>query len=122
MFALIMLLAIVSSVVIYRTIRQDWILFRDAEWQYSKKNFKEAIDLYERSLKAGLPRYYISVNLANSYVAQGQFKKAIPVYQEYLIKHPNDTNARFDLAKALSWVGNSKEAEAEYQKILEEKK
>lgn len=119
LFVLILIFATVTSIFFYREVHQNWILFKKAESQYEKKNFAEAIKLYEKSLEGGFPRSKMSVDYANSYLALGQFNKAIPLYKEYLSYHPKDHNARLDLAKALSWIGNTKEAEMEYKKILD---
>lgn len=121
-YVLIVIFAVIVSIGLYRLTHQEWITFREAETEYNKKNFKQAIRLYEMSLDEGLSHFFMSANLGNSYVALGKFNEAIAVFKDYLAYHPYDREARLSLAKALSWTGNTKEAEEEYQKILEEKK
>ncbi len=118
-FALIVLVSLVS-VQLYISRHQEWILYREAEKKYDSKEFDGAINLYKKSLEAGLPPFKASLNLANSYVATGHFEEAISLYRDYLLAYPKDTKARLALAEALSWMGRLEEAEMEYQKILED--
>lgn len=104
---------------LYRTLFPEWIYFREAENKYDAKDYKATVILYRKSLEAGLPQSKIGINLPNAYVAIGQFEDAIVWYKNYLSMHPKDNNARLALAKALSWIGKTHEAELEYQKILE---
>lgn len=117
-FALIVFTSLIS-VLLYPSIHQEWVLFREAEKKYESKDYEAAIDLYKKSLEAGLPFSKISPNFANSYVAMGHFEEAIDLYREYLLIYPKDNNVRLALARALSWIGKLDEAEVEYKKILE---
>lgn len=109
-----------TTILLYTFIQQKWILYREAEIKYDSKEYKEAIDLYKKSEKRGLPSSRIASHLANSYVSIGNFKEAITLYRSYLLEHPKDKTMRLALARALSWNGNLKESEIEYKKILDE--
>lgn len=109
-----------GSIFLYRATQQDWIMYRDANTKYENKDYEAAINLYKKSLEAGLPLSKIVVNLANSYVAIGNFNEAIILYKDYLLEDPKNINIRLELARALSYVGNFEESEIEYQKTLED--
>jgi tetratricopeptide (TPR) repeat protein len=119
-FTLVILTSLLT-IWLYQFIHQDWILYRQAEEKYQKKEYTQAIELYKKSFDAGFPPEKLSVNFANAHVAAGNFNEAIPIYREYLKRHPKDNDARLSLAKALSWIGKNKEAEEEYQQILDNK-
>lgn len=110
----------IASIFLYRTTQQDWIIYREAETKFANKDYKSAINLYNKSLAAGLPSSKLSVNLANSYFATGNFKEAIIIYKNHLLSHPKDTRVRLELARALSYIGNYAESEVEYKKALED--
>lgn len=101
----------------YGVLNKEWVIFREAENNYSIKQYARAIPLY---LEAGNKSTDGQLHLALSYVAMGKFKEAIPLYRNYLSLHPDNKEIRLELARALEWSGNLQESEAEYKKILEE--
>lgn len=113
------LLTMFTALVSYRITQKKWILYRQAENQFEEKNFKEAIILFQESMKAGPTNPEAISRLADAYVAIGNFSEAIKWYRLYLNRYPKDINVRLSLARALSWMGNIKEAEQEYEKVLE---
>jgi len=119
-YLIFVILISIGSIFLYRTTQQEWINYRGAETKYDNKDYEGAIDLYKKSLEAGIPFSKVAVNLANSYVTTGNFKEAIVIYKDYLLDHPEDTNVRLDLARALSYIGNFEESEIEYKKTLED--
>jgi len=58
------------------------------------------------------------VLLADLYMSQKKYKKAEPLYTEYLDKHPEDDRVRMRLAEMLSWSKRYDESLAEYKIIL----
>jgi predicted Zn-dependent protease len=118
-YLMFVILTSLGSIFLYRTTQQDWIIYREAETKYKNKDYEAAIILYKKSLEAGVPSSKIAINLANSYVATGNFKEAVVLYKNYLLEHPKDTNVRLELARALSYIGNFEESEVEYKKTLE---
>lgn len=58
------------------------------------------------------------VLLADLYISQKNYKKAEPLYSEYLEKHPEDHRVRLRLAEMLSWSKRYDESLAEYKTIL----
>ncbi|HCK99116.1 MAG TPA: hypothetical protein DHW42_03310 [Candidatus Marinimicrobia bacterium] len=58
------------------------------------------------------------VLLADLYIGQKNYKKAEPLYSEYLENHPEDDRARLRLAEMLSWLKRYDESLAEYKTIL----
>lgn len=118
-YVLFAILTSLGTILLYWTTQSGWMYYREAETNYSSKDYKSAIGEYKKSLDAGVPPSRILVRLANSYFAVGNFNEAIILYKEYLLKNPQDTKVRLELARALSYVGNLQESEAEYKKTLE---
>lgn len=118
-FAYIILTSI-GTFYLYKWTEKEWVFYREAETKFANKEYAAAIDLYKKSMEKGVPFSKGAVNLANSYVAVGNFKEAIVLYKEYLLEHPKENHVRLELARALSYVGNLKESEVEYQKVLED--
>lgn len=121
-YAILIVLTVVGTILLYRVVNSEWILFREAETSYQNKEYAAAINFYNKSVEAGMPPSKVAINLANSYVSVGNFKEAIALYKGYLLEYPKDTNVRLALARVLSWSGDLKESESEYKKILDDKK
>lgn len=120
-FSMLILTAIIT-IFCYRFFEEKWLLFREAENKFSEKKFKEAIDLYQKSLAKGSISSKALDHLASAYVAEGNFAEAIKWYRIYLDLQPHDLEARHALARALSWNGNIKEAEQEYKILFQQQK
>jgi tetratricopeptide (TPR) repeat protein len=120
-FSILLFLACLAAIPFYHLLNREWVLYKQAELKYLNKDYSQAAILYQKSLEAGAPMSRIRLKLANSYVAHGEFEKAIPLYREYLEIYPDDNKVRLELAKVLSWTNRFKEAENEYQKILDKK-
>jgi tetratricopeptide (TPR) repeat protein len=116
----LIVLTIVASILSYRITQKKWLLYREAENKFSEKSFKEAIALYQESLKMGNTTAHTFLHLADSYTAIRNFPEAIKYYNLYLDVYPQDSNVRLLFARTLSWNGNIKEAEEQYQKILKD--
>ncbi len=120
-YFMLVLLTAIGSTVVYQWTRQEWVLFREAQKKYEDAEYEGAIALYKKSVEKGIEFSKVTIQLANSYVALGNFPEAIALYRQYLSQNPGDKQTRLALARALSWTGNLKESEEEYQKILEDK-
>lgn len=120
LYLILIIATSVGSIFLYRNIKEDWIIYREAETKYDNKDYEAAIALYKKSIEAGVPSSRVAVNLANSYVANGNFKEAIVLYKEHLQGYPKDRTVRLELAKALSYTGDYKESEMEFKKALED--
>jgi tetratricopeptide (TPR) repeat protein len=114
--------AAIFSVFLFHTTNQKVIVFKEAEGFFNEKDYKQAIMLYEKSLKLGMPINKVGPKLAISYVTINEMQKAIPVYKLYLNENPKDSLVRLEYAKVLTWLGNIKEAEDEYNQIEAEDK
>jgi predicted Zn-dependent protease len=119
-YFILVIITSLGTVLLYWNTQAEWMLYRNAETKYRDKDYESAIGLYKKSLEAGAPSSRVILNLANSYLAVGNFKEAIVLYKEHLVKNPKDTNVRLELARALSYIGNLKESEMEYKKTLED--
>ncbi len=79
----------------------------------------------EEALQAfqGIPRDELSpearIDLADIYVSQKEYERAISLYREHLQNHPEDDRVRFKLAEVLSWRQKYEEALKHYRIILE---
>jgi tetratricopeptide (TPR) repeat protein len=113
------ILTILMAIVSYQVTQKKWILYRQAENKFEEKNFKEAILLYQASMEAGPTNPNTMSRLADAYVAVGNFPQAIKWYRIYLDQYPKDLAVRLSFARALSWMGDFKEAEQEYEKVLD---
>lgn len=119
LYALYVILTATCFLFLYPLIHQNWILFREGERAFQNKNYKEAITFYQKSIALNVPTPKAVLNLANSYVALGEFEKAIVYYQDYLQLRPQDDRVRLSFAKTLSWLKRFEESEEEYKKILD---
>lgn len=106
---------------LYHQTQPQWVLFRKAERQYMQKDYHQAITSYQRSLSEGASTINAQLHLADSYVAVGEFSKAIIYYRDYLAVYPQAKEVHYTLAKALFWNGDLEESEKEYKKIMETK-
>lgn len=109
-----------AAIFLYHTTQKKWIMFRQGEIQFYKQHFDQAIESYQKAMAIGAITPIAFVHLADSYVATGKFKEAIPWYQKYLERFPKDADARFSYANALNWNGNIEEAKEEYQQVLQQ--
>src|SRR4051812_13882686 len=56
--------------------------------------------------------------LAKAYVGLGDYDTAINLYEQYLQLRPNDTEARINYARVLSWDRRYPAAERQYEKLI----
>lgn len=68
-----------------------------AEKAYSKKNYKEAINVYEIILKEGLTSYKLHYNLGNAYYKNNELGKAIYNYELANKLQPNNQDVKTNL-------------------------
>jgi len=60
------------------------------------------------------------LSLAKAYVGLGDYDTAINLYEQYLQMRPNDTEARINYARVLSWDRRYPAAERQYEKLIEQ--
>ena len=60
------------------------------------------------------------LSLARAYVGLGDYDNAIALYDQYLRMRPNDTTARIQYARVLSWDRRYDAAERQYEKIIDQ--
>jgi len=58
--------------------------------------------------------------LAKAYVGLADYDNAIALYEQYLQLRPNDTDARIQYARVLSWDRRYAEAERQYENLIEQ--
>ncbi len=83
-------------------------------------NFKEALQTYEKIVRANPLNLPAVKSLAVLYEQFGRWDEAIALYQVVLQAYPNHRLARIYLARALSSKGRFEEAIREYRKALGE--
>jgi len=86
---------------------------RDAEVQRTSEQLK-AIDLNNTQNADQI------LSLAKAYTALEEYDTAINLYERYLKVRPDDTAARIQYARVLSWDRRYPAAERQYQKLLEQ--
>src|SRR3954447_3043975 len=73
------------------------------------------------SLKAANPQNPDEVlSLAKAFVGLADYDNAIALYQQYLQARPNDTEARIQYARVLSWDRRYSDAERQYEQLIEQ--
>lgn len=103
----------------YHWIKPQWVLYRKAEQLSAKQQWMPAIALYQESLDMGMPPAKVQLKIAQAYVENKDFAKAIEWYRRYLILYPRDLWAHRSLAGA--YMGNQQfdEAAKEYEFLLQ---
>ncbi len=118
-FSGLILLSFAAGIFCYQFFERKWVIYRDAEKAYFHHDYPSAVTLYKRSFDEGLKTPSAFSHLAASYVSIGNFQEGIKWYKSYLEIYPDDIEARQAYADVLKWNGNFKEAQEQYQTILE---
>ena len=85
-----------------------------------QKNYQSAVDLYQRAAELDPPfGRGLFLGLADIYAWSGKYDQAVSLYRQALAIDPKQKDVRIQLARALSWRGDLKEAINQYQKALE---
>lgn len=116
-----LVLTSLGMILLYHQTQSQWVYYREAEKHYLLKNYDDAILFYQKSLAEGDTNEYAKLHLADSYVAVGDFPKAIELYKRHLESYPEAKEVHYALAKALFWNGNLEESESEYKKVVNSK-
>jgi tetratricopeptide (TPR) repeat protein len=83
----------------------------------TKQNAKAADIFRDLSLRPGASPDYL-LRAAQNYSWAADYKQAITLYQKYLDRKPDDTDARLGLANSLLWANSLTPAAEEYQAYL----
>jgi tetratricopeptide (TPR) repeat protein len=68
----------------------------------------------------GSGRHMEMLDLAKGYTGLGAHEEAIGLYRDYLVVMPNDTNARLNYARVLSWDRRYRDSQKQYEIVLRE--
>lgn len=120
-FFSLLIITLITTIFLYRLVHPEWILYKQGNDYYAKKDYEKAIAAYTASFTKGLKQSKFLLNLAQSYVSIGNFDEAIKVYRKYLEIHPKDKKARLAFARVLAWNQNFDESEKEFKILLEDK-
>ena len=98
--ALILILIIIAlfTTLAYHLSKPDWVMFRKGEGYFSKKEYSQAIPYYVRLFKSGFEAPKLLSHLGTSYVATGDFGKAMTTFQSILNQTPDKLSALKELA------------------------
>ncbi len=83
-----------------------------------EKNLAAAAKLYRKAYKLAPEQRYL-LKTVNALNAQKQSKESLPLYEEWLANHPQDSAVRVSYATQLLAGGMRDQALAEYQKIID---
>jgi tetratricopeptide (TPR) repeat protein len=119
LYVLLVLSTIIIAFFAYQTIEERWLFLKKGDDFFLAKDFRSAIISYHKSLELEVPLDRVSLNLGNSYIAEGNFERGSFYLKEYLKSKPKDKKARLLLANSLNWQKKFQEAEVEYKKVLE---
>lgn len=98
----------------------DEILSRARE-AAAEDRHRDAIDLYLRAVERDSTlRPAVSLELGHQYTWAEVPDSAIVWYETYLVNNPGDLDAELGIARAVSWAGRLREAEARYTALLAE--
>jgi len=78
--------------------------FKNANEQYGKGNFEQAIEMYEQILKSGMEAPQLYYNLGNAYYRNGLLPAAILNYERALLLAPQDKDIRYNLNLAYGQI------------------
>ncbi len=81
---------------------------------YQKKDFNEAINLYQAVLRQGYISEVLHYNLGNCYFRTNQYGRAILHYERALLLDPNDADTRHNLAVTRNRLPDKIEALSEF--------
>lgn len=75
-------------------------LLEKAEKAYDSKNYRQAIESYEKLIKEGYTSYQLYFNLGNAYYRNNELGRAIYYYELARKAEPNDEDVRINLGIA----------------------
>ena len=96
------------------------VRFKYAQSLHFLKRYSESESVYLELVDKFPNNAQISVGLANLYLDQGQFPKAVPWLEETLNRDPSNTDCRFMLAKVYKQIGELDKAENMLTLLLQE--
>lgn len=79
-------------------------IFNQANELYSKKNYKEAIVLYDKIIKSGYHSAELYFNTGNAYYKSGNYPYAILFYEKAKLLDPSNPDIDFNLTKARTYA------------------
>ena len=117
---LILIAAALLTTAAYHLSKPNWIMFRKGEGCFSKKEYSQAIPYYVCLLKSGFEAPKLLSHLGTSYLATGDFGKAMTIFENIIIHSPDKLSALKELANIYIIFGRFKEAITLYQTFLQE--
>ncbi len=122
LIAILLAALTIGTTVAYYTIKNDWVLYRQAENLIHKGMIAQALPIYKTlSAKGFRADGHMRLRLAELYEKQGDYASAAAIYGNLLTAEPGNRAIRIRMARALTALGRYDEAVAEYKTILGEK-
>jgi tetratricopeptide (TPR) repeat protein len=86
--------------------------------EYSfKKQCNKAIDYYNMYFSESIANPYLKKELAEAYMCDNNYDAAIKIYNELVLKYPDDYDLAKQLAKIYYWSGDSLAALYQFEKL-----
>ncbi|OPY72941.1 MAG: Tetratricopeptide repeat protein [Syntrophorhabdus sp. PtaU1.Bin058] len=117
--AIIVLLCIaVATTLAYHKIQYKWIIYREAETLYKKKEYKKAIPYYTSLLKKSFRDHVVLSRLGELYLAVSDLNNARLIYEEILRSEPLNMQTRITLADIYMRLGDYRKTINIYTMLL----
>ena len=136
-FAILLIVVAALTILAYRSCNRPWIYFHDAETLRRQKEYAAAASIYQRLWNSGFTKRPVFERLTESLYATTNFTGVIQVCRSALaVSAPAtpsgtpvraaedaipDWQARWELARALSYTRQFDESIREYQTLLRER-
>lgn len=125
----VLVVVAVATTLGYRVVKKGWVDFRHGEEHYAAGNYSNALPFYQASWSNGVRDRALFERLVQTSLQTGQASGIVTLASGVLTsasprnplsssREVSDWQARWELARALSYVGRLPEAVAEYRQLL----
>lgn len=92
----------------------EYFLLKEGNEAYIEGNFQEAVEIYEKLIKAGFCAGELFYNLGNAYYRVGDYKAAILNYEKAKLYMPDDENTQLNLELSQRYIQDKLESVPEF--------
>lgn len=113
-FSVIIMLQLFGVNGLYAQTDDEYHLLKDGNEAYVEGNFQDAVEIYEKLIKAGYCAGELFYNLGNAYYRVGNYKAAILNYEKAKLYLPNDENIKLNLELSQRYIQDKLESVPEF--------